>query len=349
MESAGPTAESTVCWYITDEHVRFAREALRERLVPTPLVPLSSLHPCLWAKLETLQPTGSFKIRGALTRMLHAHRMGAHTVVTASAGNHGQGIAMAARWLGMRAIVYVPVHTPTVKQEAIAKLGAEVRRASGGYDLTEAAARDEAHRLGLPFLSPFDDPWVAAGNGATLALEVIETLPDVATFLFPVGGGGLLAGIAAATASLRNEEQPQLIAVQSEACPAMARSLAEGHPIERMHAREPTLAEGLEGGVCRSTFEAAREANVSVQTVAEHRIADAMAWAYRTLGWALEGSAAVALAWTLDHLDALPTERSSVLVLTGCNVDPAVLARCIEANRRPSPSRHPMPSTSSMR
>ncbi len=333
--SSHPSAPNAArpSWRIGPEHVRFAREAVAAHLRPTPLQPLPAVHPRLWVKRETEQPTGSFKVRGTFTRMLRAKREGHQEVITASAGNHGQGVALAARRLGLRAVVHVPSATPEVKRRAIASLGATLRLVEGSYDDAEAAARQEARRRCLPFVSPFDDPWVAAGNGATLAQEVFDTLPNVAVFVLPVGGGGLLAGLAAAL-SLAPTPDITLIGVQSEACPAMARSLAEGRPIERMTATGPTLAEGLEGGVSVSTYEAARAAGARVQTVSERRIAEAMVWAHRHLGWTLEGSAAAALAWVLAHREALPSERPSVLVSTGGNVDPDRLAHLERASQQ---------------
>ncbi len=304
-------------WTIEPSHLSHARELCGRHLLRTPLVSVPSLGPDVLLKLETEQLTGSFKVRGALSRIgAMAREEDARPIVTASAGNHGLGVAWAARRLGRTARVYVPAGAPLVKRAGIAALGAEIVVTDGpGYDATERVARAAAEAEELVFVSPFDDPWVAAGNGGTVGLELFEALPEVARVVAPVGGGGLMAGLAAARRHLGRGAE--LVGVQSEASPAMHRSLAEGRAIEELPPAT-TLAEGLEGGVSSTTYALVRDAVSSVDLVAERDIAEAMRFARDTLGLTVEGSAATVLAWARDRL---PDGGTTVLVITGRNVD----------------------------
>ncbi len=312
-------------WTISDAHLEAARAAVGAYARRTPLIDVSALlGPGAFAKLETEQETGSFKLRGALAALASLDpEARARGVVTASAGNHGYGLARAGALLGARVTVFVSRTAPAVKREGIAAAGAEVELVDApSYDDVEAAAREAAEARGLPFVSPFDDPVVAAGNGGTVGLEILDALSDVQTVVAPVGGGGLIAGLAAARA--HRGADFALVGVQSEACPAMVRSLEDGAAHLRFSGG-PTLAEGLEGGVSDSTYAIARASLARMDAVSEEAIADAMRLADEALGIPLEGSAAVALAWALAHRDDPALERPFVLVLTGRNVDPGVL------------------------
>lgn len=305
-------------WAITNEHLEEARRAVKAHADRTALVPASQLGPNVWLKLENEQKTGSFKVRGALARLsalsLEERAKG---VVAASAGNHGLGVSFAAKVLGIEARVFVPRDTPAVKREGIARHGARVEvMDEPGYDAAETRARAAVANTGEVFVSPYDDPWVAAGNGGTLAEEVFDQLTDVGAFVFPVGGGGLLAGIAAA--ARHRGEQPSLLGVQSSASPAMTRSLEEGKAYETWESA-PTFAEGLEGGVAAASVERAQAAGVQMHLVEEAAIAGAMRFASAELGLRIEGSAAAPLA----HLIANPPPPgpATVVVVCGKNVD----------------------------
>lgn len=315
----------TAGWHIGPEHLAQARALVRAHLLYTPLVPAPSLGRRVFLKLETEQRTGSFKVRGALARIGSPEVTGdRREVIAASAGNHGLGVAFACGLLGRRATVYVPKHAPWVKRSGIAALGARVVVTDApGYDATERAARRAAEERDAWLISPYDDPFVAAGNGGTVGREILEALPDLDTIVAPVGGGGLVAGLAAA----RGERRVSIVGVQSEACPAMHRSLAEGRAIEQMEATD-TLADGLEGGVSPTSFALVREAVSVVDLVSEDEIAAAMRFARDTLGIVVEGSAATTLAWARRNGGALDGDGGAVvLVLTGRNVDPELLAR----------------------
>ena len=183
------------------------REAIAPFVVPTPLVRsqfLSNL--CggdVFLKLENLQVTNSFKIRGAFNRFLHLSlEEKARGIVTASAGNHGQAVAFAARKLNFPAKIVVPKNTPKIKIEGIKKYGVDLVLFGDIYDEAEQKAKDLAREEGLVFVSPYNDELIIAGHG-TIGLEIIEALPNVDTVIVPVGGGGLISGISIAMKSIK--------------------------------------------------------------------------------------------------------------------------------------------------
>lgn len=309
-------------WRIEEAELAGALDAVGRYARRTPLVEAPALGEGVWLKLETAQETGSFKLRGALAALSALdEETRARGVVTASAGNHGYGIARAGELLSVRVRVFCAASAPRVKQEGMAAHGAIVEALDlPGYDAVEAHAKREAARHGMRFVSPFDDPVVAAGNGGTIGLEILEALPEVRTIVAPVGGGGLIAGLAAAR-RLRGASFA-LVGVQSEACPAMVESVARGEAL-LAYDGGPTLAEGLEGGVGETTFAIVRDEVQRMEAVSERAIADAMRFAHETLGLAIEGSAAVAIAWVRAH--RAEVEAPLVAIVSGGNVDPARL------------------------
>jgi threonine dehydratase len=307
-------------WSIEPYHLALAREVVRRHARATPLEPLDDLlGPGAYAKLECAQETGSFKLRGALAALAALDPdVRARGVITASAGNHGAGLARAGAIFGVPVTVFVGSRAPEVKRARIASAGASIEVLDlEGFDDVDARAKEAASERGLAFVSAFDDPFVAAGNGGTLGLEILDALAPSA-IVAPVGGGGLVAGLAAALRA--RGSAAQLVGVQSDACPAMLESFRAGRALTRFEGG-PTLAEGLEGGVGESTYAIARAALARMETVREADIAEAMRELHRARDIAIEGSAAVALAWALAHRDELP--RPFVVVLTGSNVDPA--------------------------
>jgi len=275
----------------------------------------------IWLKYECLQRTGSFKVRGACRRldaMSDDERAGG--VVASSAGNHGLGIALASRCLTIWAEIVTPVTTPKVKREAIAALGAEVSVWGAGYDEAEKMARQRAERRGATFVSPFDDEHVIRGNGVSLGEEVFAELPQLGQIVCPVGGGGLIGGLALALAS----RGVRIMGVQPAGNCAMRRSLDLGRALVEYHG-EPTIAEGCEGGVGERTYELARSHRVSVVVVDETAIRHALAFAYRELAVTLEPTAAVGLAAVLQHAVRPLPGAATVVVLTGGNVEPELL------------------------
>jgi threonine dehydratase len=305
-------------------------ERVRRLVRVTPLVPAPALGrrtgADIWLKLENLQRTGSFKIRGAAARLaalsIEAASAGGRPrrVVSASAGNHGLGLALAGRAFGIDTTVLVSAQTPEVKRAGIAALGAKVEVAGATYDEAEAVARARAAAdPELVFVSAFDDDHVIAGNGGLLAREILAQLPDVQAIVVPVGGGGLAGGIGV-------EVVPRgikVLGVSPEANCAMRRSLDEGRAFTTYEGG-PTLAEGLEGAVSERTFAMARDYFPEIVLTSEVAIRQAIVYAYRTLGILCEASAAPALAALLD--DASPVRgRRTVVVISGGNIEPDLL------------------------
>jgi threonine dehydratase len=296
-----------------------APQALCERAGGIPLL----------LKLESLQRTGSFKLRGASLRLdaLTAEER-ARGVVTASAGNHGQGLALAGRTLGIPVEVIVPTTVPSVKRSAIAALGAGVTVEGAGYDAAEAAARARAATTGAIFVSPYDDQHVIRGNGWTLGEEIREQAPRVARVILPIGGGGLVGGLAESLAPRGVE----IIGVQPEANCAMHESLRD-HRAHTVYEGRPTVAEGCEGAVAESTYALCAAHQVRTVLVGEDAILAAVAFAYHTCGLIIEPTAAVALAGVLEGAVPVgPNERPTVLVLTGSNVEPELLDRALRVH-----------------
>jgi threonine dehydratase len=287
----------------------------------------------VWAALESLQVTGSFKVRGALLALSRLAARGEKRVVAASAGNHGAGVAYAANVLGVDATIVVPKSAPEAKRDRITRYGAELIVAEAdGYDAAEHQARELAKKMDTPFVSPYDDVVIVAGNGASLAYEIESALghaPDVV--LAPFGGGGLATGLACA---LRGKTR--VFGAQSEASPAFAMSIDQGSAVETL-APKPTLADGLEGGISSAAFARARAVVAGVAVVSERAIGAAMAAAYRSLGVMVEGSAAAALAPLLEQslpraLAPSTADGDLVVVVTGRNVDRARLDAVLEEN-----------------
>jgi threonine dehydratase len=271
----------------------------------------------VWLKLESLQRTGSFKLRGAAARLCAMDGAGQRRAITASAGNHGLGVALAAGAFGIEATVLVSAQTPEVKRAGIAAFGARVEVAGASYDEAEAEARRRAQAdPSLVFVSAFDDDHVIAGNGGLLARELLAQLPDVETVVTPVGGGGLAGGLGV-------EVVPRgikLCGVSPESNCAMKRSLEDGRAYTRYEGG-PTLAEGLEGAVSERTFLMAQDYYPEIALVSEVAIRRAIVYAYRTLGVVCEASAAVAIAALLE--DALAIQgRRVVAIVTGGNIEP---------------------------
>jgi threonine dehydratase len=305
-------------------------ERVRRLTRVTPLVPAPALGrrtgADVWLKLENLQRTGSFKLRGAAARIA-ALALGVQAgtepkprVIAASAGNHGLGVALAARAFDIDATVLVSAQTPDVKRAGIAALGARVEVGGATYDEAEAVARQRAGAdSGLVFVSAFDDDHVIAGNGGLLAREILAQLPDVQAIVAPVGGGGLAGGIGV-------EVVPRgikLLGASPEANCAMRRSLDEGRAYTTYEGA-PTLAEGLEGAVSERTFAMARDYFPDIALVSELQIREAIVYAYRTLGIMCEASAAPVIAALLDDASAIRGRRTVVLI-SGGNIEPDLL------------------------
>jgi threonine dehydratase len=288
----------------------------------TPLVPAPALGEGVWLKLENLQRTGSFKLRGACLRLdALSEEERARGVVAASAGNHGQGVALAGSVLGVRTEVVVPTTAPDVKKQAIAALGARVVEEGAHYDAAEAAARRRAAETGAVFVSPFDDPYVIRGNGGTLGDEIRMQLPHVAQVIAPVGGGGLIGGLAEALVPVG----VRVRGVQTAVNCAMHESLREGTAMTTYEGGA-TIAEGCEGAVAESTFDLCARHGVQVALVSEASIRRAVAFAYRRLGIVCEATGAVAIAGVRENgVRSGGAAGPVVVVVSGGNIGAATL------------------------
>jgi threonine dehydratase len=284
--------------------------------------------------MESFQVTGSFKARGALYALQALPDDGQRTVVAASAGNHGAGIAHAAGVLGWRAVVVVPEATPQRKLRAVERRHVTVERVTGGYDHAERHARSLALARRWPFLSPYDDDFVAAGNGGSLGFEIVQTLGRVPDrVVVPIGGGGLGTGLAWALAREAGEGpgvRRRVWGAQSEVSPAFALSLEQACAVERLDPEGSTLAEGLEGGISARAFARAAAVLAGVFVVTEAEIAHCMRQLWCELGVRVEGSGAAALVPALLGRMAGEVEGDLVMVLTGRNVDDGVFRRVVE-------------------
>lgn len=312
---------------LTLAHVRAAHDVVQRTAWNTPLVPspgLSSLASAkIHLKLECWQRTGSFKIRGALAKLDSLGAMDrARGIVTASAGNHGLGVAFAAQTLGIHQVhIFVPRLAPTSKVTRLSFYPCQIHRAGHDYDEAHAIAEEFAHERGAVYISAYDDPQVIAGQG-TVGIEVLAALPEVDTFLIPVGGGGLIAGVTIVARTIN--PAVTIIGLQSEASPSAFESLREGRPYETYPAG-PTICDGLAGGFGRVPFELAAHLIDQVVVVPETAIRQAVAWLLANEQLLVEGSGAIAvaplLAGTLDLRG-----RTAVAILTGRNLDASVLS-----------------------
>lgn len=280
----------------------------------------------VWLKAENLQRTGSFKVRGAFVRMARLPDADkARGVVAASAGNHAQGVAFAAQLLGIRARIYMPADAALPKLAATRGYGAEVVPVEGTLThALEAATRAAAEPGGPVLIHPFDHPDVVAGQG-TVALEILEQVPDVRTILVPTGGGGLLAGVLAAVCT--DHPDVAVVGVQAAGAAAYPPSLAAGHPValEAMSTMADGIAVGRPGAV---PFEMIREHVHEIRTVSEEQISRAVLLLAERAKLVVEPSGAAGVAALLDEPGAF--DGPVVALLSGGNVDPLVLMRIVQ-------------------
>lgn len=281
----------------------------------------------VFLKLETQQRTGAFKVRGALNAVLCLPpERRARGLVTASAGNHGLGVAWAARYRGARATVFVPATAPATKRRRIARLGAELREVSGTYDDAQQEAERFATATGAEYVHAFSDPAVVAGQG-TVAVEIFAELPAAATLLVPAGGGGLIGGMGLVARA--RGTSVRVVGVQSEETAALHASLRAGRLTSP--SMGATLCEGLSGDIDQRSLALARKVVDDVVLVSEDAVRRAIRFLYLEEGIVAEGSAAVVAAALLDG--ALPPLPPPVVaVLTGGNLDAPVLANILGAD-----------------
>ncbi|HXT18705.1 MAG TPA: threonine/serine dehydratase [Gemmatimonadaceae bacterium] len=297
-----------------------AADRIRPFITRTALIrsaPLSAIAGAdVYLKLENQQTTGSFKLRGALnvlaTLTPEQRKRG---VVASSAGNHGLGVAYAAKHFGTAATIFVPTNAPQVKRDGIAALGATLDTTQPHYDAAMDAAKAFAREHGATFINPCLGEMLLAGQG-TVALEILGELPDLATLVLNVGGGGLLGGCASLVRAV--SPSVRIVGAQSENTAAMAKSLAAGRLIEIDNL--PTLADGLAGQIDDEAFDIGRHGLDDMATVSEAEIGDTIAWLWRTHEQRVEGAGACAAAAVRGgYVKAI--EGPAVVVISGGNID----------------------------
>jgi threonine dehydratase len=309
---------------VTLDEIRAAAERIRGVARVTPLLEVTAAagRP-LFLKCENLQPAGAFKIRGAYNMVARLHdEVRPAGVITYSSGNHGLAMALAAERLGMPAIVVMPEDAPEIKIDGVRRHGAEVIFA--GTTSVERKTRAEAESAvrGYTIVPPFDHPWIIAGAG-TCGLEIIEQCPNVSAVYSPVGGGGLVSGIAAAVKRCR--PSVRVIGVEPAGAAKMSASRAAGRAITLE--RTSTIADGLRplrpGDL---TFAHVQALVDDVVTVSDEAIAAAVRWLYRETGVIAEPSGATSVAAALE---AVAAPAGTVAVVSGGNVAPGDFARYI--------------------
>ncbi len=328
---------STTASLVSLATIREAATRIAAVVVKTPLVraPFDGVAGEIWLKAESLQPIGAFKIRGAANKVLQLTpeeiRRG---VITYSSGNHAQGVAYAARAVGAKAVIVMPTNAPAIKRAATIALGAEIVDVGPASSERLAKAEELVRAHGYVVIPPYDDESIIAGQ-ATCGLEIVEQLPDVDLVLSPVSGGGLLSGIAAAVKQLR--QGANIVGVEPELAGDAAESLRAGKVVEWPAERTTrTIADGLRTQSLGALNFAHIQAYVDrIVTVTEAEIRAAMRAIVATVRLVPEPSGAVAAAALLFHAAELPPFQKAVAVISGGNVDPALLAEVLTERSAP--------------
>ena len=323
----GTTAAQT----LTLADVKAARERLNDAIYRTPCARSETLSrqtgQSIFLKLENLQMTGSFKERGALNKIATlTPEETQRGVVAASAGNHAQGVAHHATQRGIRSVIVMPVQTPLVKVQATRGFGAEVVLHGANYDEACEEATRFCEAEGMTFIHPFDDPLVMAGQG-TIGLELLEQIENLEAVVVPIGGGGLIGGVACAV----KESKPdvRVIGVQTARLPSMKEAVLAHHPVTL----EPstTIADGI--AVRRAgevTFPVVERYVDEIVTVNEDEIASAILTLLEREKTLAEGAGAAGLAAVLQHRTSLPAFTRTAVIVGGGNIDVTLLSRIIE-------------------
>jgi threonine dehydratase len=311
---------------ITVDDVRRARAAIADVAKHTPVLPSVTLSQRLEGdialKAESLQRTGSFKIRGALNKLSALGEACANGVTAGSAGNHAWALAQAAAVRGVPCEVFMPTEAPLSKAEGCSTLGAIVHRGGGSVEECVAAAKARAEEAGMAFVHPFDDLDVIAGQG-TLGLELLEDVPEVAKVVVPIGGGGLASGVAIAMKAARPDVE--IVGVQVDSMATYPESLRRGEPVEVPPGL--TIADGI--AVKRPgalTLDLISRLVDDVVVVPEDEVAEAMVLLMEKAKLVVEGAGAVGVAALLGGQTAPAPRGTTVVVLSGGNVDAGLLA-----------------------
>ncbi len=321
---------------ITLKDIREAQARLRGVAVRTQLIqpslgedPAAPDHRKLYLKPENLQPIGAFKLRGAYNKIasLSPQERG-RGVITYSSGNHGQGVAYAARALGAKAVVVMPNNAPAIKRDAAASLGAEIVLVGPSSLERQTKAEELAALHGYVVVPPFNDEKIIAGQG-TMGLEILEDLPEVETVLVPVGGGGMLSGVA--TAIKLSKPGAKVIGIEPELAADAQASLRSGKIIQSTAQQtSQTIADGLRTqSIGAINFEHIKRYVDDILTVNEYEIRQAMQWLATNPKTVAEPSGAVAVAGFLFHQNQLPRTTMNVAIISGGNIDPQMLQEIV--------------------
>ena len=319
---------------VTIDDIRAAAERLRGVIVETPLVAFGRPEDQRFLKAESLQPIGAFKLRGAYAAIasLPAEAL-VRGVISYSSGNHAQGVARAARLLGVPAVIVMPSDAPTIKRERVAADGAQIITVGTSSDERQQVAESIAGQRGLAIIPPYDDDRIIAGQG-TVGIEIAEALPDLAAVLVPIGGGGLASGVATAVKAIRPDAR--VIGVEPELAADARDALAAGEIIRwQAELVSRTIADGTRTqalGV--RTFAHLRAYLDSIITVSEVEIAAAIRLAAERSRLVVEPSGALSVAAMTFHAGELGLDRAGgpvVAVVSGGNVDPEVYREYLEA------------------
>jgi len=280
----------------------------------------------IYLKTENLQKTGSFKVRGAFNKIAHlSDEEKRNGVIASSAGNHAQGVAMAATSYKIKSTIVMPKHAPLSKISATKSYGAEVVLHGEIYDEAYEKAKEIQRETGATFVHPFNDPYVIAGQG-TIGLEIMEDLPDVDMIVVPIGGGGLISGVAIAVKSIN--PNVKIIGVQTENVPSIVKSISENH-VSTVDGK-PTIADGIAvktpGEI---TFNIIKEYVDDVVTVGEDEIANSILLLLERAKVISEGAGAASLAAVLNRLDNIKNKKI-VALISGGNIDVNMLSRIID-------------------
>jgi threonine dehydratase len=317
---------------VTLSDIRQAQNRLHGIAVRTPLIEFSqsSADRRLWFKPESLQPIGAFKLRGAYNKIAsltpEERKRG---VITYSSGNHAQGVAYAARAMGVRAVIVMPGGAPRVKLEATAALGAEIVKVGPSSHERHQKAEELARQHGYIIVPPYNDEKIIAGQG-TVGLEILEDLPGVETVLVPIGGGGLSSGVA--TAIKETDARVKVIGVEPALANDAQQSLKAGHIVEISGEQASrTLADGLRTqSVGELNFQHLSRYLDGVITVTEDEIRRGVRECVTKARLVAEPSGAVTFAAFLFHAHELPASGKTVAILSGGNIEPQLLAEILE-------------------
>jgi threonine dehydratase len=314
---------------VTYQDILRAKEVITPHIIRTPLIysptfsGLTQAH--VYLKLETLQKAGSFKVRGALYRIFsHKDNIGVAGVIAASAGNHAQGVAVAAHMAGVHATIVMPVHASISKQSAAKSYGAEIilkgENLQESIEIASSIASD-----GRVFIHPYNDPDIIAGQG-TIGLEILEDLQSVDTIIVPIGGGGLISGIAIAMKT--QNPAIRIIGVQSSVCPSAYDTVRKGKIVSVSPG--PSVADGiLVPQVGALTLPVIKSLVDEIILVSDEEIVDAMLFLLERKKILAEGAGAVPVAALLNNHISIPKGSNVVLVISGGNVDIPLFTRII--------------------